>query len=107
MAVRFLEGKGMRIVERRVRCRHGELDIVGRQGGEWIFVEVKTRTSTRMGTAAEGMTRHKVKCMGRAVREYLARHGLEKAPVRLDLVAIDFNADGIPEIAHYPAGIVL
>lgn len=105
MAVNFLTKKGLRILERRVRCRHGEIDIVAREGGEWVFVEVKTRRGNQMGDAVSGMTRHKIKCMSRAVLEYMTRHGLENQPIRLDLVAIDFNADDVPEISHYPAGI--
>lgn len=107
MAARFLESKGMRVLERRVRCRHGELDIVARDGGEWVFVEVKTRRSDRMGDAVSGMTRRKTGRMSRAVTEYIACHGLENRPIRLDLVAIDFTSDEVPDIKHYPGGIVM
>jgi TIGR00252 family protein len=105
MAARHLERLGLKIVERRVRSRRGELDIVARDGREWVFVEVKTRSGDRMGTAAEAMTRRKIGRMFRAVREYVAAHGLENEPIRLDLVAIDFNGEGVPVIAHYPGGI--
>ena len=105
LAACFLAEKGFRIVERRVRCRRGELDIVATCGGEWVFVEVKTRGSKRMGSAAEAMTARKAGRMALAVREYLWRHGLDSAPVRCDLVTVDFGADGRPDINHYPAAI--
>ena len=105
MAVRHLEKMGYRIVERRVRFRRGELDIVARDGGEWVFVEVKARSGKRMGTPEEGMTRQKTARMCRAVLEYIANHGLENEPIRLDLVAIDMNAGAAPAIAHYPGGV--
>lgn len=105
LAARFLEGKGLRIVGRRVRCGKGELDIVAREGREWVFVEVKTRRSARMGTAAEALTPRKTARMFRAVEEYVAAHDLDEMPIRLDLIAIDYNADGVPEVTHYPGGV--
>lgn len=105
LAARFLERAGLKIVERRVRFRRGELDIVARNGKEWVFVEVKTRRTSRTGSAAEAMTARKTSRMGRAVREYLNRHDLGDPPVRCDLVAIDFSPDGVPVITHFPGGI--
>ncbi|MCD7895596.1 MAG: YraN family protein [Planctomycetaceae bacterium] len=105
MAVRYLINKGLTIVDTRVRFRRGELDIVARQGREWVFVEVKTRSGTRMGTAAEAFTATKAKRMQRAVTEYVRRHGLENEAIRCDLVAIDFAGGDVPEISHFPGGI--
>ncbi len=41
-----LERQGYRIIDRRVRIRLGEIDIVARDGPVLVFVEVKTRTGT-------------------------------------------------------------
>lgn len=105
LAAAYLEKRGLKIVERRVRLRHGELDIVARDGTEWVFVEVKTRSGFAMGTAVEAMTPTKIARMAKAVREYVHRHGLGEAPMRCDLVAIDFSGDLVPTITHYPASI--
>ncbi len=106
LAAGFLEKLGMRIVERRVRFRRGELDIVARNGREWVFVEVKTRNPSRLGTAAQAVTGRKSARMGRAVREYVCRHDLADQPIRCDLVAVDIGPDGVPAITHYPGGIL-
>lgn len=105
MAVRYLSGLGMKIVDRRVRLRHGEIDVVARDGREWVFVEVKTRTSGRMGSASEAFTPRKAGRMRKAVAEYVSRHSLQECPLRCDLVAIDFDDNGKPDIKHYPGGI--
>lgn len=105
MAADFLAGKGLKILERRVRCRHGEIDLIARDGREWVFVEVKTRSSARMGTAAEAVTRRKAGRIAKAVVEYVSRNGLGREPIRCDLVAIDRTADGGFAITHYPASI--
>ncbi len=105
MAVAYLRERGLKIVDRRVLFRRGELDIVARDGDEWVFVEVKTRTSDVMGLAGEAMNTRKITRMARAVEEYLHLHGLDDAPVRCDLVTIDFLPDGGAKIEHFPGGI--
>lgn len=106
MAVRTLREKGLVIVERRVRFRRGEIDIVARDGAEWVFVEVKTRTSDVAGHSSEAMTPRKIASLERAVSQYIYEHGLDDDPVRCDLVTIDFAPDGQARIEHYPGGIV-
>lgn len=47
---RRLTAAGWEIVERNARTRHGELDIVARQGRTLVFIEVKgARQGTRFG----------------------------------------------------------
>lgn len=105
LAARYLIRKGMSIVARRVRYRCGELDLVARQGREWVFVEVKSRRGDRKGRASESFTATKSQRMRRAVEMYVRDHGLDNEPIRCDFVAIDFSIDGVPEIRHYPGGI--
>ena len=40
--------RGYRILARRFRTPHGEIDIVARRGGLIAFVEVKARASLRL-----------------------------------------------------------
>lgn len=106
MAAEYLRERGLKIIERRVRLRRGELDIVARHGKEWVFVEVKARSAAAaMGAAASAMTMRKNARMGRAVGEYLHRNGLDNALVRCDLVTVDFLSDGQARIEHFPGGI--
>ena len=39
----FLERHGFRVVERNYHATTGEIDIVAEKGGDYYFVEVKTR----------------------------------------------------------------
>lgn len=105
LAADYLARQGLSIVERRVRYRRGELDIVARDGREWVFVEVKTRSAGAFGSAAEALTGRKSSRMARAVREYVYLHGIDDEPIRCDLIAIDFAPDGTPTISHFPASI--
>lgn len=107
MAARYLSEKGLRIVDRRVRCKGGELDIIARDGREWVFVEVKTRAQSRFGTAAEALSTAKVRHFARAVKDYVYRNNLDDQPIRCDFVAIDINPDESVTIEHFAGGIAL
>lgn len=106
MAEEYLRRRGLVIVDRRVRYRRGELDLVARDRDVWVFVEVKTRKGVRMGMAAEAMTPTKLSRMRHAVDEYVNRHGLHGKPVRCDLFTIDFDGGDVPRMAHFPGAII-
>ncbi len=106
LAEEFLSRRGLRVVDRRVRFRRGELDLVARDGEAWVFIEVKTRSGTRMGCAAEGMTPAKLKRMRHAVETYIHTRGLSGKPVRCDLFTVDFAHDDVPRLAHFPGAII-
>lgn len=105
LAERFLAAQGLRIVDRRVRYARGEIDLVAKNGDEWVFVEVKTRKSVSSGTAAESFTHAKARRMRRAVEMYVYENNLADAVLRCDFIAIDIEPDGTPEISWFPGGI--
>jgi putative endonuclease len=86
-AARFLEQRGMRIVERNFRVRGGEIDLVCRDGASLVFVEVRLRSRADYGGAAASITPAKQARLITAARHWLARHG--EAPCRFDCVLID------------------
>lgn len=73
MAAAFLEGRGLTIVARNYRCRLGEIDLVAREGGTTVFVEVRRRASSAFGGAAASITRAKRQKLLKAARHYLSR----------------------------------
>ena len=77
LAARYLEKKGMDVLELNYRCRTGEIDIIARDGGYLVFVEVKYRKTKRAGYALVAAV-------------YLYEHGFpESAACRFDAVGID------------------
>ena len=60
-AVLFLEGKGIRILERNFRSYHGEIDIIALEQEMILVVEVKMRSYGDCGTAAEAVDFRKQK----------------------------------------------
>lgn len=96
LAVNYLETHGYLILDRNVRLRRGEIDIVARKQGVLVFVEVKTRTSNRFGCPAEAVTPAKARHLIQAAREYLhsGRAGAKEPDIRFDVVSILLPPDG-------------
>jgi putative endonuclease len=89
LAVAELERRGYAILTRRYRTRHGEIDIVARDGETIVFVEVKVKETAEFGTAAEAVTVRKQRRIVSMAVDYLARNRLAGRPCRFDVVAID------------------
>jgi putative endonuclease len=49
LAAAHLERRGLRVIARNVRTRHGEIDLIAFDGETLAFVEVKTRRSGGLG----------------------------------------------------------
>ncbi|MBI4365023.1 MAG: YraN family protein [Candidatus Latescibacteria bacterium] len=94
IAEEFLTLRGCDIVDRNVRVGRGEIDLVARDQGQVVFVEVKFRTAGGRGTALDAVTFRKREDVGRAAAGYLARRGLCDRPVRFDVIGITWRADG-------------
>jgi putative endonuclease len=88
LAADRLAGLGYEIVERNYRCPAGEIDLVTRREGRWVFVEVRTRRSTRFGSPEESVTRRKRAHLIASAEHYLQAHGALEADWRIDAVAI-------------------
>ena len=91
-------GHGYAILARRYRRRGGEIDIVARDGGTLVFVEVKARRDAVFGGGAEAVTRLKQQRIVQVARDYVMRQHADGCPCRFDVVAIEFDAAGKPAI---------
>lgn len=100
LAEKHLEGLGYTIIARNHRCDLGELDLVGRDGAAWVFVEVKTRRSLRCGTGAEAVTPRKQARLIRLALRFLSEHASSHAPFRFDVVDVRLGTAEAPEIRH-------
>lgn len=88
LAADHLRAHGLAILERNVRSRHGEIDLVARDGATLVFVEVRLRRPGRHGGAGDSISAAKRRRLIAAAREYLAR--LPRMPeCRFDAVLLD------------------
>ena len=84
----FLTQNGYQILDVNYRCPIGEIDIVAREKGELVFVEVKTRKSSALGYPEQAVGTAKQKKMSQLALWYLRDKKVGDAPVRFDVVAI-------------------
>ncbi len=96
LACEELRRRGYAILARRFRTRHGEIDIVARDGDVLVFVEVKARSSARFGGARSAVTWPKQRKIMMMAQRYMKRVGWSKRPCRFDIVAIRQYKDGRP-----------
>ena len=101
LACRELGARGYAILARRYRTRHGEIDIVARDGDTIVFVEVRLKTTADFGSAAESVTPWKQRRVAAMAVDYLARNRLTDRPCRFDVVAIDILERGEPQITVF------
>lgn len=98
IAASYLQKKGLRIVERNYRCRLGEIDIIARDGGCLVFVEVRTKSTRAFGLPQESITATKVRKLRRLAQYYLVQRSMGELNVRFDVVAV--NCVGNMQITH-------
>ena len=93
-AARYLASQGLTLLDANVRYRDGELDLVMRDGGTLVFVEVRYRANHAFGGAAASVTPSKQRRLIRAATRYLAAHPqLAILPCRFDVVGLDGGPD--------------
>ena len=100
LAARYLEDRGLAVVERNWRCEHGEIDIVALDGDVLVVCEVKTRRGTAFGDPVEAVTVGKALRLRRLAASYLSAHGGHRGPVRVDVVGILCRPGRAPEVRH-------
>jgi putative endonuclease len=89
-AATWLQAQGLRIVERNVRYKFGEIDIVAWEGegnqAVLVLFEVRLRKNTRFGDAASSITPTKQRRLWAAGQAYAARFK-HPPPMRIDVLA--------------------
>ncbi|MDR7545182.1 MAG: YraN family protein [Armatimonadota bacterium] len=102
-AAAWLEARGYRVLARNVRSRFGEIDLVARQAGLVVFVEVKARIGQGFGHPSEAVVARKQRRLARLAARFLQANGLGSCPVRFDAVAVLLGPRGqVVAIEHIP-----
>jgi putative endonuclease len=102
LAARELRRRGYVILERRWRCRIGEIDIVAREGEVLVVVEVKARSRSDYGPPIDAVDRKKRRKLEKLARAYLQKKKLQDLSLRFDLVGVTFSAGEKPRVEIFP-----
>jgi putative endonuclease len=102
-AARFLARCGYAILDKNVRTRAGEIDLVAREGKTLVFVEVKTRRDLEGDPPQAAVNTRKQNRLGKLAHGYLKLKRLREMPCRFDVVSIIVNDEGgVKAIRHIP-----
>ena len=94
IACELLLKSGYKILERNFTTKVGEIDIVAQDGNSLVLVEVKTRFPGQFSLPEEAVTPFKIRHIARAGEYYQLLHPNNLDGPRIDVVAIEFGADG-------------
>ena len=98
LAQNYLSLKGYTIISKNYRSRLGEIDIIAKDKGTIVFVEVKAKSSARFGSPKWAVTQKKQKKLSILALEYLKRTGQSHTKARFDVVAIVYIKNSTPQI---------
>ena len=96
-ALLYLRKQGMRVLCRRFRAAHGEIDLIARDGETLVFIEVKTRPKGRLDEGLKAVNAEKRTRIRSAARAYLTSHPWE-GPIRFDIIEI--SAAGLRHVKN-------
>ena len=65
---------GLKLVEQNARSVYGEIDIIMRDGQEWVFVEVRYRRSQHYGGGLESVSYQKQRKLIKTAQHYIQSH---------------------------------
>ena len=102
MAASFLKKCGYVILEKQYRTPVGEIDIICKKGDTIVFIEVKTRVSSRFGGPEDAITPYKKERIVRAARWYIMEKIQKDMLFRFDCLLIRGKPDRF-ELEHIEA----
>jgi putative endonuclease len=88
IAARWLERSGWRIIARRFRSGHRDIDLVVQRDDVIAFVEVKARSGDDFGDPVEAVNHRKQRELTKSAQMWIDRHGRVGESYRFDVVGV-------------------
>lgn len=89
IAATYLKNNNIEVICMNFRTKQGEIDIIGKDGKYFVFVEVKYRKNTNFGYPEEAVTPKKQQTIRKVALNFLVKHKIPlDSPVRFDVVSI-------------------
>jgi putative endonuclease len=102
-AADYLLQHGYEVIARNVRTPYGEIDIVAKHGDVYILVEVKTRTSDKMGLPEEAITARKREHMLATAEHYASENEIDHW--QIDVISVEGKPGQNPLITFFENAI--
>ncbi len=102
-AAAYLTQRGYEIVGRNARTPYGEIDIIAKKDESFIFIEVKTLTSSKNFFPEQNVTQRKREHMIACAECYAAENTVDHW--QIDVIAIEGRQGMEPKITHFENAI--
>jgi putative endonuclease len=101
IACEYLLKKKYDIIARRFRLFRGEIDIIARDGGTLVFVEVKARADESHGRPEESVTPWKQRQLRKIAQGYLVGNPCGGLDCRFDVISILYRGPDEFRLEHF------
>jgi putative endonuclease len=101
IAERWLRQRGWRVINRRFRNGHRDIDLVVERDGTVAFVEVKARRGDEFGGPVGAVNWRKQKELAKSAYIWIDRHGQPMEQYRFDVVGVLVHGERV-RIRHVP-----
>ena len=103
VAAKALRKEGLSIVARNWRRRgcRGEIDIVAKEGGSLVFVEVRSRGAAALVGGYQSITVHKKAVLRETCLTYMDHLHRRPPYYRFDVVEISYRSSSDYELRHF------
>ena len=98
-AMKFLQAKGMVLLEANFSIPSGEIDLIMRDGEYIVFIEVKYRRNLQYGLPREAIGYRKQQKIKKIALYYIVRHNLQNQDFRFDAMELLETSNGL-DINH-------
>lgn len=90
LVIDYLKNKGYFIIQKNYRVRQGEIDIIARDRGTIVFIEVKYRSSMKNGHPLEAVTYNKQKQICKISLFFMNQNKIspDNTPIRYDVIGV-------------------
>lgn len=93
LALKKIKKMGYKCITRNYKCPLGEIDIIAKQNGYLVFLEIKTRRDRDTGYAKEAVNQRKMTQISKAALTYMKENNCCDAKARFDVVAVSINRE--------------
>lgn len=91
LAKNYLSQKNITVLHSNWRWQKAEIDIIAEHNMQVVFIEVKTRRSSRFGNPSEFVSNKKQELMRDAAEAYLEQYNLTNE-IRFDIIGVILNS---------------
>lgn len=101
-AKKHLQKLGLKFLTANFKSSRGEIDLVFRDDGGLVFVEVKTRSSEDWTRPAAAVDARKRRLLSQTALDYLKRLQQPQVKIRFDIVEVLLAEGEVREVRHLP-----